>query len=393
MARGRERGRKRSHGPRGQLLVALLAVLAGAIAGATASPRVSDVAGAADPDRSRGEQSELPDGDAPAAERRSAPRTLLTAHTGAGGRVDLMWLTAVAEGGDDAAVVLVPTLTLVEVPSLGIQTLADVPRMSSPEALHTTVENSLGIRVDDMVVLDDDAITALLEPATRIAVELRRPVRVDDDAGTVALNPGSQEIDAASAMRVLTARGDDGELARLVTVQAVLDGWRIALRDAAVRDATLEVEPAFGTFAATAAASVRYDTLPVSVVSTAAEERFGLRDDDVAKLLERVMPWARYGDGGPRPRIEILNGTGGIGVTQSVTARIVTIGAEVTLTGNVPGFGVQETKVVYYRDGGEVVARRLVEALGAGQVARAAEPIGVVDATIIVGADLPLVNP
>lgn len=376
--------------------MALLAVVAGAIAGTTASPRASDVAGAAsEPDEPRAEQTEQPGDDAPAAEEPSASRTLLTAYTGAGGRVDLMWLTAVAEGGDEAAVVLVPTLTLVEVPSLGIQTFADVPRMSSTEALHTTVENSLGVRLDDMVVLDDDAITTLLEPAARLPVELRRPVRVDDDAGTVALNPGSQEIDVASAMRVLTARGDDGELARLVTVQAVLDGWRIALRDAAVRDATLEVEPGFETFAASAGASVRYDTLPVTVVSTAAEERFGLRDGDVAKLLERVMPWARYGDGdgGPRPRIEVLNGTGGIGVTQSVTARIVTTGAEVTLTGNVPGFGVQETKVVYYRDGGEVVARRLVEALGAGQVARATEPIGVVDATIIVGADLPLVNP
>lgn len=371
----------------------LLAVVAGTIAGVTASPRTSDVAGAA----SQGEGSPTdrpePRDDEPVAEEPVPPRTLLTAYTGADGRVDLLWLTAVAEGGDDAAVVLVPTLTLVEVPSLGVQTLADVVRMASPGALQTTVENSLGVGFDDVVLLDDAAVTALLRPAAKLPVELRRPVRVDDEAGTVALNPGSQEIDAASAMRLLTARGGDGELDRLVTVQAVLEGWRVALRDAAVREATLEVAPDFAAFVASAGAAVRYDTLPVTVISTAAEERFALRDDDVAKLTERVMPWARYGDGGPRPRIEILNGTGGIGVTQSVTARILPTGAEVTLTGNVPGFGVQETKVVYYRDGGQAVAHRLVEALGAGQVARAARPIGVVDVTIIVGADLPIIEP
>lgn len=368
----------------------LLAALAGTIAGVTASPRSSDAAGAAT--GSGDGPTARPADDASAPE--SAPaRTLLTAHVAADGRVDLLWLTAVAAGGGEASVVLVPTFTLVEVPSLGMQTVADVTRLASDGVLETTIENALGVGFDAAVVLDDAALTELLKPAARVPVDLRRAVRVDDDAGTIALNAGSQEIDAATAMRLLSARGDDGELARLVTVQAVLDGWRAELGDPQVRDATLAVRPAFKAFAVSASAKVRYDTLPVEVVSSAGEGRFGIRAEDTASLLERAMPWARYGDGGPRPRVEVLNGTGGIGVTQSVTARVVPTGAQVTLTGNVPGFGIDETKVVYYRDGGETVARRLVAALGTGEIARAAKPIGVVDVTIVVGADLALNEP
>jgi hypothetical protein len=90
---------------------------------------------------------------------------------------------------------------------------------------------------------------------------------------------------------------------------------------------------------------------------------------------------------GTRPRVELLNGVGGVGITQRVAGIVVPAGGEVTLTGNVPGFGVNRTRVVYYRPEARAAAARLAKALRVGEVVPAADAIDVVDVTIIVGRD------
>jgi hypothetical protein len=82
-----------------------------------------------------------------------------------------------------------------------------------------------------------------------------------------------------------------------------------------------------------------------------------------------------------------LNGTGAIALTQAVAERIVPAGGEITLTGNVPGFGVRHTSVVYYRKSDLPAARRVAAALGVGSVAEGNVPLDVVDLTVVVGAD------
>jgi hypothetical protein len=59
----------------------------------------------------------------------------------------------------------------------------------------------------------------------------------------------------------------------------------------------------------------------------------------------------------------------------------------VTLTGNVQNFGVANTQVVYYRDADRADAQRLLRALGCGALKKADRALGVVDVTIIAGAD------
>jgi hypothetical protein len=61
----------------------------------------------------------------------------------------------------------------------------------------------------------------------------------------------------------------------------------------------------------------------------------------------------------------------------------------VTLSGNVPGFGLGETQVVYYRAGAQAPAQRLLDALGCGKLKRSTGGFKVVDVTILVGADCP----
>ena len=186
-------------------------------------------------------------------------------------------------------------------------------------------------------------------------------------------------------MRLLAGKGTD-DLSHLVTVGAVLDGWRTALSRRPVANATVQVDQRVLPLAIGAAARVQTSTLPVERLSTSGEDRFRLREDDATDLLHKAFPWAVIASG-ERPRVELLNGVGGVGVTQGVASRIVPAGGEVTLTGNVPGFGVATTKVVYYRPGARDAAQRFAKALGVGEVVRAAEPIDVVDVTVVVGKD------
>jgi hypothetical protein len=107
----------------------------------------------------------------------------------------------------------------------------------------------------------------------------------------------------------------------------------------------------------------------------------------VARYVAAAFPRALLGRGVGRPRVEILNGTGAVGLAQSIASRVVPAGGQVTLTGNVPDFGVTETQVVYYRDADRREAQRLLRALGCGSLKKAERAIGVVDVTIVSGAD------
>jgi hypothetical protein len=311
--------------------------------------------------------------------------TLLFGHVGGDGRLDLLVAYGWERDATRGTAVLVPSNTMVEVPSLGPQALADVPRLASAKLLRVVVENALGVHFDGQVLVDDTKLAALLAPAKQLRVDFSEATRVDDSAGTIAFRAGAQRIDAAAAMRVLAARGSD-ELSHLVAVGAVLDGWRAALAKPAVANATVAVDQRVLPMTLGAKARVQTSALPVERLSTGGSERFRVRDDDADGLLREAFRWAMIARG-TRPRVELLNGVGSVGLTQAVAARIVPAGGEVTLTGNVPGFGVRATKVVYYRAGARDAARRFAEALGVGQVVRAADAIDVVDVTVVVGKD------
>jgi hypothetical protein len=311
--------------------------------------------------------------------------TLLLGHVAPDGRLDLLVAYGWAQGARTGTAVMIPANTMVEVPSLGPQALADVPRLASPKLLRIVIENALGVHFDGQVLLDDDELAAVLAPAGAFKVDFPAAARVDDSAGTIAFRPGKQRIDAPTAMRLLVGKGGD-ELSHLITVGAVIDGWQHALRRKAVADATVQTDPRFLAVTIGAKATMQTSTLPVERLATGGAERFRVRADDADGLLRDAFSWAMIAKG-TRPRVELLNGVGSVGLTQAVAARIVPAGGEVTLTGNVPGFGVEQTKVVYYRPDARDDARRFAKALGVGQVVRAADAIDVVDVTVIAGKD------
>ncbi len=170
---------------------------------------------------------------APAADRAGAtgtPAVLLFGHRGAGGGIDLLVL--VGSGRGSASVLLFPVATQVEVPSLGPQALADLPDEAG--LLQTTIENLVGVKVAQTVMVDDAGLNAALAAAAPMNVDLNREVEFADlAAGIVPAGPTRRS--AGEAAQLLVAPQAGSELDRLVTVQDVLEAWMRRLRNPADR--------------------------------------------------------------------------------------------------------------------------------------------------------------
>lgn len=372
------------------IVALLLALLAGVVAALAGEPRAavddSERVAASDERGSAGLT-----GPAPAPE---PAHTGLLMHRGVFGVVDVVALIGVEEGGANATAVLIPPGTLVEVPSLGTYQVAMLPNLGDEQLMRTAIENALGVHLDSIAVVTDETLAAAMAPAATIEIDLHRPIRVDDERGSLSLPAGQQELSAAEAMRLITADPGQGAFDRLVVGQAVLDGWRDALAEPGVAASTLDVVPELAPLAAAARSQMRFEALPVAQLSAAPdEELFSIERDEVRQTMADEFGWALFGSDGVRPRVELLNGTGAAGVTRTVANAVVPAGGEVTLTGNVPGFGVETTQVVYYRDEARDDAERMIESLGLGTLAVADVPLGVIDLTIVIGADYPGAEP
>jgi hypothetical protein len=321
-------------------------------------------------------------------------RTLLFAHLDAQRRVDLLMLVARQPGGRSANIVFVPPHTVVEVPSLDLVAFADVTHDGDRQLLVTAVENALGVRIDDLLVVDDTALARLLAPAGSLDVTFTAPVQPDDADGSGSLSSGRHHLTSAQLRRVLLAHETDGTLSHLVTVQAVMTSWLHALQSPATRRATLRVDGHAAVLVdAASAGTTTFDTLPVDPVNAGSSERFQIRDQDTATLVATDFPFARLTLAGRRPRVELLNGVGSVGITPRAARLLVPAGANVQLTSNVPGFGVRTSTVVYYRDADAPAARRFAAVLGVGAVAKGDTPLDLVDITVVIGRDFVVHHP
>jgi hypothetical protein len=309
----------------------------------------------------------------------------LIAHVGATNGADLILL--LGRSGDSGSVLMLPSSTQVEVPSLGIQTLAQVPSVGDDSLLQTTVQNLTGVNAGAPSIVDDATLLAAITPAAPFEVDLRRSVRFAADKRD-AFPVGLQSLTAEQISRLLTEPQVGSEVDRLVTVQAVLEGWMKRLKSPAVARATIAAVPIAAPIASVAGLRpASFDTLPVDSIGTSGDERLSVRASALPGVVKRLFPAARLGIGGKRPRIEILNGVGTVGLAQAVSRLVVPIGGDVRLTGNVPDFGVTETQVIYYRDADRRAAEKFLKAIGVGSLRRADREVGIADVTIIVGPD------
>jgi hypothetical protein len=314
--------------------------------------------------------------------------TVLLAHKTPAGKVDLAVVVGVALDGRDASILLVPTLTAAETPSFDLQLIADQVNLGAPQLLHTTLENLLGVGIDQTAVLDTPTLLGVLTAAGPLDVTLRDPVDVPGGNSQGRSFPaGAQQLTPSDAATLLTTSARSGELDHLVAVQAIFEGWMRSLKATPVAGASTARVPELATLVAAAQASTKFSSLPVDAVAGEVGERYQVRTDVLRPAMQAAFPGRLLGMGGRRVRVEILNGTGAAGLAQQVAAVVVPAGGQVVKTGNAPAFGRPFTQVIYYRDENKAPAAGLLAAIGAGRVLKEPTDIGVFDITIIVGAD------
>lgn len=312
------------------------------------------------------------------------------------GTASLLFLAGEDAGGDPS-LLLVPVGTQVEVPSLGPQPLREVPVEVGDQAglLPLSVSNALGVRSGDAAMVSTLDLSATLAAIPAVDVRLREPVTLDTPDGRATFPAGDQTISGQAAGRLLLLPGEGSELDDLVTAQAVLEGLLAAMSaDSGVADGIVAAAPGLAPFVdAASGGDVHVETLPVEPVGSGDDERFRLRDDDVPATLDRLFPGAVMVTDGARPRVELRNGAGLVGVTAGVAEALMPLGVEVTLTGNIPGFGVEKTSVAYHRDENRNAAEEISEILGGAPVGRADPELGSVDVTVVIGADISPTDP
>jgi len=304
-------------------------------------------------------------------------------------------LLAGAPSGETTLVLAPPALLGIQ-PGYGDFPLADSLRFEGPELAALTLTNLLGIRIDNTLGLSVGDLAAAL-PA-ELEVDLPSPLIIAEGGeGRIEARSGKVARPAALAERVLVTQGEGDQLEWLQRQGAIWAATLLAIDDdAAVAERLAQF--ASGDHdsvaelleAAARGTDFTLTALPVSRVSIGGNGAGYAIDGKAAGpfVLQRLGHLALLE--GPRPRVELLNGNGRIGTTRLVAQELVRRGFRVIKTDNANSFQFETTQVIAQGRENRLVAEEVIDLLGSGELLMEVRtPSGVVDISVIVGADVP----
>src|SRR5581483_5460929 len=313
---------------------------------------------------------------------------LLAQQDGAGNAVTLAVL-APAPSGKGGTLILVPPGTMAEVVSLGLQPVGKALQLGGPSRLKATAENLFGVPLGDIATYDDNGLAALVAPAGPLTVRIPERVEQVDRRGTVNVvyDAGPRQIAPADVGPLLSTKGQGNDLTRLARHQAFFDAWLTRLK---AQPSAIPAQPPTlqKALAALVAGAWQTRVLPVQSLGTTTEdgELYQVDAGELHDLVVSTFP-GRPAATSSRIRMQILNGTGAVGLAQQVADRLVPAGVEVKLTGNAGRLDYAQTEIVFYRPSEQAAAQRVQKALGLGKLVLSRNPLDVVDVTVIVGKD------
>lgn len=321
--------------------------------------------------------------------------TMVLGHRNAEGLVDLLMVLGAGDDSSKSSVLLMPSTTVVEIPAFGADSIGEALQFGGRPLLQTSVANALGVDIGPVLVLDDAQLLAMFQPTEPMEVRLRAPIGNELEEGQHSFS--AQE----AADRITKYPAETPEFQHLVTVHAIADAWFAAIKDDEVfkrieeqipeapaedADALKERKEIIGILRALANGERRFDTVPLDTSNSPGLDSARIDIQKIGAVVERAFPYALLGSG-VRPRVEILNGAGGIAITPPAAARLVRGGFQVVLTGIKPSFDQEETQILYYDDEHRASAERIATLLGLGNVLINRKPVGVADVTVVLGAD------
>jgi hypothetical protein len=315
------------------------------------------------------------------------PASAVLVQPDAQGAARSITLLVASPSGRGGRIVFIPPATMTEVPSFGLDALGRGLSLGGPSLFQVTLENLLGVALPPATVVNDAQLAALVQPAAPLNVDVPGRVEQTGTRGSISVlwEQGPAGLGAADVPRFLSAPGEGNDLARLARHQTFWTSWL-----ATIGHDPAKVGPAPPDLAnvlrVLAGGSVSYDTLPVEAVDagTGGDEVYRVRPSELDQLLGQLLPGNRAG---PRIRVQVLNGTGAIGVALKAAQHLVPAGAQVTLSGNADSFAYAQTQIVFYDRSRQQLATQVRQALGTGRLVLSRQPLDVVDVTVVIGKD------
>ncbi len=297
-------------------------------------------------------------------------------------------------GQPGGSLVLVPVGTWVDVPGLGLEPLRRAHELGGSDRVALSLENLLGVGLDQVVVLDARSWARRVEPVAPLVIDNPAAIeRIGDDGRVLTVWPeGEVVLDADEVGAFLAASSyDEPDLDRLVRHGVVWRAWLEGLAgiEVAAGDERADLD-AFLDRLAAGPLDVRL--VPVETLTgTGRDTEYSLDRDGVDALVDEVLPGAASASA-ERVRVQLLNGAGAPGLAARATEVLVPAGARVDVRDNAQDFDHEVTQFVYYRDDQRAGALRLRNALGVGDVVKGLEPLDVIDVTVVLGRDFASVS-
>jgi hypothetical protein len=295
-----------------------------------------------------------------------------------------------ADGG--GVVIFVPLDTQVKEPAFGVGRLraayaaaAEQPAVAR-ERLAIQVGQLLNVGIEEIIELSNQGWGQLVAPVAPL--QITNPDPLDLGFG-VTVPSGPVALEASQVGRYLEVlQPGESDLNRLNRHQVVWSAWMSQVAAAGVDGAVPgESSAGIGRFArALASGPIVFETLPVE---PGLNNTFVIDEDAVNQLVTDTIPAPTGAMPGDRVNVRLLNGVAAEAIPASVVQSIVGQGGAVTVLGNGPSFGRDETEIIYADPADARAARAMAEQLGAtGEVRLDREAPDTVALTIVLGRDV-----
>lgn len=296
------------------------------------------------------------------------------------------------EGG--GSVVFVPLDTQVSEPSYGVDRLrtaydvvSDRPTVAR-ERLASQVGRLLNVGVDEIIDLDNAGWEQLVASAGPLTID--NPDQVDLGFGQV-IPSGQATLQPAQVGPYLAATIEgESDLNRMARHEAVWRAWLDQIAKSGKAKAVPgESTAGISRFAqALASGPVTFETLPVNT-EPGEPPTFTIDKAEVNKLITDTVASPTAAVPGSRFTVRMLNGVSPDAIPADLVREIVGRGGAVTILGNGPQFGTDETTIVYANPAKKDLATLVAKSLGAtGKVRLDREAPDTVDLTIVLGKDV-----
>ena len=260
-----------------------------------------------------------------------------------------------AGGGREPVVIAVPGNAAVNIPGRNLGTIEEAADTRDAAAVAATVENVLGVRVDDAWGIEIGQLGVIVD-------------------GVGGIRAGFEQLDGRG---VVTYLRDAPDVERSIRWQEVLTGLLEALEGEpeSLAIAPEQIRPVFTMGG------------PEAIILPVEDLGSGLARPDkeaVTELVEeRFVPTGSE----DKVRLVVLNGNGIPGIGEHVARMLVPEGFQLVASGNAASFDQEETRIVATSSEFRDDAHRAQRLLGVGKVYIGLQPTYLADVFVIVGKD------